>query len=446
MNFDALKNCSVLLLGKPRAFHINEFEKQLRHHHMTLITAVKIHNHAHDISMVIEGGLLNPVEQDLLEQYYFENAIPIVRTETLEQELSCRLNADTLLMSLKLTKDKVRLHGFLTNALIDDSVFIKLLKLYDFNGEGFLDTDANRDVTAALIERFYDNLEQNHNIQYISMGIVELINKSHNKELINAMASLSIVQQSLEKSSDSLMETVLLALAQHPCLAREHQMRFAKSGSKSLAVALASRDDLNTAIEAVLLHSHRDEVLTALASNVRLSPEGSRRLLETHETVIIEHAAMNEARFEIFFEQNPAVLGSNPTLSAAMYEQLLALNEHAVDLALAKNVSLPSDIAQQLFQRGNREVLQCLASNAATEESLLEQFLEAKEFHEYLAKNPALDERMIYRIYRNTNRSVLEALAANEATPLELLYELLLDMHLEPIVQQNSALNSKYQR
>ncbi len=133
MNFDALKNSSVLLLGKPRAFSISEFEKQLRYHHIALVFASEAAEYSHNIGAVIEGGLLNPLEHDLLEQLYFENKIPIFRMDTVEQELSDRLNATTLLMSLKLTKDKERLHGFLTNSRIDDNVFIKLLKLYDFN-------------------------------------------------------------------------------------------------------------------------------------------------------------------------------------------------------------------------------------------------------------------------------------------------------------------------
>ncbi len=446
MNMDALKNSSVLLLGKPRAFSMSEFEKQLRHHHITVMRSADIREQSHEICAVIEGGLLNPLEQDLLEQRYFENAIPIVRMDTLEHELARHLNANTLLMSLKLTKDKERLHGFLTNALIDEGIFIKLLKLYDFNGEGFFDTDANRDVTTALIERFYDNLEQNHNIQYISMGVVELINKSTNAELIDVMASLSIVKHSLRHGGDALMEAVLFALAQHRDLALVHQIRIAQSDREALCLVLASREGLDPSVEALLLQSQHQAVLTALASNARLSSAGVAQLLETHEEQIIAHVRIHETYFESFCRRNPVALAANPTLSSVMFVQLLALNRHAVDLALATNVSLPHTVALALYERDNMEVKQRLACNVSLEKSLLEHFLEEETWHESLAKNPALDEQTIYRLYRNTNRNVLEALAANEATPLDILYELLLDMHFEPIVRQNSALNTKYQR
>ena len=446
MNFDALKNSSVLLLGKPRAFSMGEFEKQLRHHHIVLISAGDAPKQLHDISAVIEGGLLNPLEHDLLEQLYFENETPIFRSDTLEQELSRYLNADTLLMSLKLTKDKERLHGFLTNPLIDDSIFIKLLTLYDFNGEGFFESDANRDVTTALIERFYDNLEQNHNIQYISMGVVELINKSSNVELIDAMASLSIVKHSLRKSGDALMEAVLFVLAQHRDLTSAHQIRFAKSDREALSLVLASREALDPSVEGVLLQSQHHEVLTALASNAHLSAEGMERLLETHEEQIIAHVRVNETLFKAFCKRNPKALGANPTLSTTMCEQLFALCNHDVHLALAKNSTLPHTVAEQLYAHGKRDILECLACNASLNKALLERLYEQEILHKYLAQNPALDEPMIYRLYRSTNRDVLEALAANEATPLDVLYDFLLDMNLEPIVRHNSALNTKYQR
>ncbi len=301
-------------------------------------------------------------------------------------------------------------------------------------------------MTTALIERFYDNLELNHNIQYISMGVIEMINKSSNAELVNTMASLSVVTQSLRNGGDALMEGVLFALAQHPSLARKHQRRFAQSDHESLCVVLASREDLHVDVESVLLQSQYTEVATALASNSKLSTEGMERLLEGHEAQIIAHVAMNTAYFEMFFKRNPKKLGSNPTLNTAMFEQLLALNDADIDLALAANVSLPQNIADRLYNRGNAEVLTRLARNAATQKCLLERLFEKAFLHESLAKNPLLDEQMIYRLRRSTNTGVLEALAANEATPLDLLYEFLLDMHLEPIVRQNSALNTKYQR
>ncbi len=446
MNFDALKNSSVLLLGKPRAFSLNELTKQLEHHQITLITAVPTQQSTYAVSAAIEGGLLNPLEQDLLEQIYFENTTPIFRVESMEQEIACRLNTATLLMSLKLTKDKERLHGFLTNALISDALFIKLLKLYDFNGEGFFDSDANRDVTAALIERFYDNLEQNHNIQYISMGVVELINKSSNVDLIDALASLSKIDQALHHKGDALMEEVLLALAQHPALATMHQKRFAQSDRKTVGTLLASRKDLSADVEAILLRSRHLEVTTALASNAQLSVAGMEQLLIDHEEEIIRHGAMDDERFAVFVKRDPEAVSTNPTLTRAMFEQLLALNSDTVDLTLAHNSTLPPTVAEQLYARANTEVLQRLACNAAITKDLLREFATHKPLHRYLAQNPALDEPTIYQLYRNANRDVLEALAANEATPLDILYELLLDLHLEPIVRHNSALNTKYQR
>ncbi len=446
MDLEVLKNSTVLLLGKPRAFGMDEFLRQMQQHRIDVVSAADVQKCSVPISAVIEGGLLNPLEQDLLEQLYFENKSPIFRSDTLEAALASHLSTDTLLMSLKLSNDTHRLYGFLTNPLIDDGVFLKLLKLYNFKGQGFFDTNENRDVTTALIERFYDNLEQNHNIQYISMGVVELINKSDSTALINTIASFSMVVQALRDESEPLLEAVLFALAQHSLLQEQQQLQFAKSERQELCRVLALREDMYPSVEAVLLTSQHDAVLEALASNTRLSDVGVAQLMGRYEKQILAKIALSDARFEQSITRHPVLLAGNPTLSTEMFASLLALQCRDVDAALAANASLLPAVARQLYQRDDYVVLEALAQNPVVENSLLEHLLKRESLHAALAGNPRLCETMIYQLYRSANRDVLQALAANEATPLALLYELLLDVQLENIVRQNSALNTKYQR
>jgi len=447
MDFKVWKHSSVLLLGKPRAFSMEEFLRQMRQHDIGIVSIADSRKRLSGVAAVIEGERLDPLEQDLLEQLYFENEMPIVRIDTLEEILAGHMNVTTLLMSLKLSKDARRLHGFLTNALMDDTLFIKLLKLYDFQGKGFFDTDENRDVTTALIERFYDNLEQNHNIQYISMGVVELINKSSNAALIHTMATLSMVPRALRDGGDALMEAVLFALAQHPSLQQPQQLQFAQSDHKALCTMLAQRDDLDGAVESILLLSRHDAVKEALASNARLSEAGMECLLAAgYEQQIVLHVNVTDARFKTLMPRHPELLARNPTLSADMFATLLARHEHHIDRALAENRQLLPAIAQALYRRNDTQVLHALARNPAVERCLLEHLFEQKFLHASLASNPHVSQQMIAQLRAEANSDVLEALAANEATPLELLYEFLLDMRLENIVRQNSALNTKYQR
>ncbi|HHH72998.1 MAG TPA: hypothetical protein ENL04_04155, partial [Sulfuricurvum sp.] len=167
---ETLKGKRILLFGSPRALANNEFDR--------LLAAAGIgqaYRHDESVSVVIEGRLVNPVEQETLERLYAEHSIVPVDINTFEHVLCTQLEPDRILMSLKLSRDRERLHAFLQNPHIDDAFFLRLISMYDWENEGFFGSDENRDVTAALIGRFYDNLERNHNIQYSTLGLMHLI-------------------------------------------------------------------------------------------------------------------------------------------------------------------------------------------------------------------------------------------------------------------------------
>jgi len=441
MNLQQFKNSSVLLLGKSRAFSMDEFYKQMSAQKITCITEM-----GDEVQAIIEGGLMNPIEQDLLEELYFKKELPIFRIEKVEEALAQYIDESKLLMSLKLSGDRDRLHSFLKNPLIGDTLFLKLLKLYDFKNEGFFDTDENRDITTALIERFYDDLEANHNIQYISLGIIQLINRTQNCELINTLASLSIIKKAFKKRDDELSEVIVHSLASHPCLAKEHHAFFAKNATSEVGVILASREDLHPELEQSLLALKSDAVDTALAKNRALSMEAITLLKEQHEETIILHVNLDKALFDLFLASKPELLAQNPTLFPEMIEALWLLQEEAVVSALAKNQAISLELAERILAEGSKDAVQNVAQNSATPSSVLMQLYADEDLHVNLAHNTNLSQNYITRLSKSSDIDILTALAQNSATPLEVLYEFLLDMRLENLVRQNPALNDKYQR
>jgi hypothetical protein len=441
MNFETLKNRSVLMLGKSRAFGMSEFLKQMGHHNITCKKAMD-----DDVVAIVEGGLMNPLEQDLLETLYFKKEIPIIRVKEIECELARYIDENKLLMSLKLSKDSERLRSFLKNPLIGDGLFLKLLRLYDFKDESFFGSDENRDVTTSLIERFYDDLQANHNIQYISLGMIQLINKSLNCELINTLASLNIVVKALRKSGDELLEIITHSLARHYCLSEEHQLRFATNGSSELGVILASRNDLNMALESLLLTSENEAVRMALASNERVSAKGIDVLRHDYERTIILHVKLNDVYFNDFVKIDAQSLAQNPTLNEQMITTLLLLNSKEVNAALARNRVMPLWLAQKLLDLNEVKSLENLAQNNTVPLEILEMLYGDEHYHSHLACNTSISEAMVTRLSKSGDVEILKALAQNSATPLNILYDFLLDMRLENLVRQNPALNEKYQR
>ena len=92
---------------------MDEFSKQMSNHKITCKNSM-----SDDVVLIVEGGLMNPIEQDLLEALYFKKEIPIIRVAEVEKELGSYIDDNKLLMSLKLSKDSERLRSFLKNSLI----------------------------------------------------------------------------------------------------------------------------------------------------------------------------------------------------------------------------------------------------------------------------------------------------------------------------------------
>ncbi len=197
MKLDDLKNKTILIFGKPRAFNQEEFLFQLHSCHVSIASA-----YYEDVSYIVEGRLITPYEQNELDRLY-ESGLKdkFVEIDEVEKTLIDNIDADSLLMSLKLSHDRDRVLSYIKNSKISDTLFLKLIKLYDWQDEGFFENDENRDVTAALISRFYENIERNHNVQYATLGLMHLVEQSCDENLIEAIGTLAPIKKGFSTSS-----------------------------------------------------------------------------------------------------------------------------------------------------------------------------------------------------------------------------------------------------
>ena len=237
------------------------------------------------------------------------NAAPIVDITAIEKWLCGSIEPNRLLMSLKLSRDQERLVDFIQNPHITDELFFKLLKLYDWQGEGLFDNDTNRDVTAAIIGRFYEDLERNHNVQYAMSGLAHLIEKYGNTQLINVIASLEPIARELKKSSDPSLYGVLDAMALHP----DTSDTLLHVLLKERARLVAYREPL--ALEEELLALDDDAVNEILAQNITLSRNGADILEERYPDLIAKFYPLDEGRFQRLCLEYAASLASNKSLT-----------------------------------------------------------------------------------------------------------------------------------
>lgn len=408
MNYNELSGKSILLLGKTRALHTEEFDTLLKLHK---IERVDTYNEA--VALILEGRMMNPYEQTESARLYEAQSSPIIELSGFEEWLCRSIEPNRLLMSLKLSRNQERLVDFLQNPYITDELYFKLLKLYDWQNEGLFDNDTNRDVTASIIGRFYKDLDRNHNVQYAMSGLAHLIEQYGKAELIETIAELSPIAREIKNPTDRSLSGVLDAMALHPDT-QESILRLLISERAKL---LAHREPLS--LEDELLMLKNEAVNTILSENKTLSKEGSDALEHAYPHLIASNTLLSDDRFNRLSEKYPSYLAANTTLTPTMQQRLYELNDEAV--------------------------FESLASNPMVESAILEQLVEMGNYRTPLARNSALSHETLELLYESGDSEVLSALASNPSTPIEILYQLSLDQRFERSVKTNSAFGQHIQ-
>lgn len=408
MNFDLLIGKSLLLLGKTRSLEINEFQTLLALHTITITQTM-----SDSVAFAIEGRMVNPLDQNLLDSIYEQKKIPIIAIDPLEKWLCSSIEPNRLLMSLKLSRNLERLVTFIKNPYITDELFFKLLALYDWDNEGLFDTNANRDVTAALIGRFYEDLHRNHNVQYAMSGLAHLVEKYGNSELITAISQLQPLKKEIQQPNDSSLNGVLDAMALHSDTPDE----ILKNLLTLRAHLMAHRGPLTLEVELLALND--ETVHQILARNSTLSPGGADILEQNYPNLIASFYPLDDVRFERLADHHALSLASNVSLTSLMQEKLMVMNNEAVLASLACNTALQEDYLETLYTLHAYNVQ--LAGNSSTSPQILEKLYKA-------------GESMIHK-----------ALAANPATPIDILYQLSLDQRYERLVKINPTFGKHIQ-
>ena len=442
MNFDALKNHPIKLFGKSRALSKDEFEKQLLQHDITLQECVNS-----ETALIIEGRMLNPIEQLELDRLYENSEVKQISVNLLEQWLCEQIKDDTLLMSLKLSSDRERLMGFLQNSLITDALFLKLLKLYDWQGEGFFESDDNRDITAALISRFYENIERNHNVQYANMGIMHLLHQSSDQELLETIALLEPLQLALKNGCDNSTQKILSTIAVDENTTTKVLKQWLKKGNADIQVLIALRDDLSLQMQQYLINLKRSIINETLSLNQHIDHNIALTLISAYPDNIAKHIKLDEVLFEQLSEKYVVSLAGNESLSVAMQKRLMEFQER-VRVILAENSAIDTSVFEALLETKEPAVIRALLSNKQMRSELIEQLYEADAelFAEAIASSEKTPLKILEALAASNDVSVLMALAKNRATPIEILYQFQLDSRLARAVKENESFGKHIQR
>ncbi len=442
MNLEELKNKSILLFGKSRAFSNEEFTDQMKYHDINI---VKEYNE--DIMLSIDGRMMTPYEQNTSDELYESGKVKSMPIDILENLLACEIDEDTLLMSLKLSHDKKRLKSFLQNSTISDKLFFRLLKLYSWGGEDFFENDDNRDITASLILRFYENIERNHNVQYATSGLMHLIAQCKDEKLLEAIALLEPLQSSFNSNIKDINYNIITAIATHHLTPKNILKMLIKKSNSYIKTLIAMRDDCDPIMQKILLEDSDDDVLLALTYNISLDKSIAKEMIknEKHAKSISTHITLDAELFDILVKNYSVKLAKNESLSHTMQESLIGFHEENVQLALASNTHIDEDIIAELIYEGSDDISFAIYANINTPvENLTEAYKDSIN-HISLANNKSTPKDILLKLSSSDNVKVLMGLAKNISTPIEILYQLQLDNRFEREVKMNGTFGKHIQ-
>jgi hypothetical protein len=380
MDLKSLENKKIFLFGKPRAFCKDEFLSQLKVHNIVLSD-----EYNDDISLLIEGKMMTPYEQNLSDELYENNGIKAVSIDIFEKELAKYIDDNVLLMSLKLSHDKDRLKAFIKNTTISDELFFKLIDMYDWRDEDFFENDDNRDVSAAFILRFYKNIERNHNVQFATTGFSHLVAQTKDAKLLEQIVSLEPIKYH---------PRIKTAIAMSEYCSVEMQKKLIRQDSQNIQQALSLNPKLHIDIVEEFLKD--TELSKNVASSIELDDDLFEKLL---------HLAQN--------------LAQNTTLTPIMQNKLLSLDKKGVNKVLASNEMITKEIFFKLLDKDDDELKYELYQNRVAPQEILQDVYNEGRYNKALAKN--------------------------ENTPIDILYQLQLDRRYERDVKTNAAFGAHIQ-
>ena len=436
MNLKDLQKRTILMFGKSRAFSDSEFLLQMKLHQINLV-----HNYENNVYLAVDGKMMTPYEVNESAKLYEQNKVKIIDINTLDKALSNFIDEETLFMSLKLSHDKSRLKGYLLNSMTSDEFFLRIIKLYSWEGEDFFATDDNRDVSAAFISRFYKNIERNHNVQYSSRGFLHLIIQATDENLIEEIALLEPLKKSYKTDLEDINYKIITAIATHYVTSKKVLNMFIQNTNTYVKVLIAMRDDCDEFMQKELFELDEEEILEALSYNANLDIHLALRLMKhkSYEKNIAQYINLDNRVFGILYKSLSNDLAKNSSMSQEMQQKLLDTENIGIMVALASNKNLHKEIFEELVAMNNEDINIAIYTNSVVQKETLLKAYEDKKYYSSLAKNENSPKSILEGLFKSDDVDILFSLAQNPSTPIETLYQLHLDSRYERTVKENPS-------
>ena len=436
----------LLLLGKEGLFERKEIERFLKSYKLTLTDTPDSETVA-----TIEPAGLNPVEEMMSEQAY-EMGIPSYELQELEELISATIDDDALLMAIKLGNDQSRIKRMLANPHLSDSLFVRLLKLYDFDEEEE-DSRDDRDVIMYTLRRYIAIKPNEEDLLYSYLTLRRLATEATDPNLLEALLgfpNFAFLVRGKERT------TLRQTIAGNPNITEDIVRKLLSYRHKGVDIALAGNSATDASTLNLLYQKDDPKIAKALAVNPAIDNTLFEKLLEESESValVLTRQPIDSERLSMIKEKvsDPeilALLGANEQLSPEVMGNLIEFDNQALLEHLGANPTVPRKMLEKIYEKKIPSTHTSLAKNPNFDPKLLERFYEEygeeKAVRIALAYNPATPTKILEALFNEEDLEINRALATNRALPMELLDILKLDTRLQNELAQNENLVRSYE-
>jgi len=438
----------ILLLGREGIFSAKEIARFFKKYNAVITTEPE-----DGVTAVVENAVLNPFEEDISNDAY-DKGLTLYKLKDLEKILSESINDDELLMGIKLANDQGRIFRLLGNEHINNTLFVKLLSLYEWDDEEE-DSREDRDVIMYTLRRYIDIRPNEEDLLYSYLTLRRLASEASDPQLLLALMgfpNFTFLIRGREKVS--LRETI----ARNLHIDEEGIRKLLSFRDNKVYRALAGNTTVPLAVLKQLMDRNDEEIYKALAVNSSIDDEIFTALLEKGEEVaalLLLHQPLNPVYFtqieKAGLDENIfALIGGNEFLSDDLLTTLLETENDALLAILSANRSLSSVVLEHIYQLDRPLTFVHLAGNPFTRvwilQALYDEYADSEDILVALARNTSAPERMLRILFEKEDLEINRGLATNASLPSELLEVLKIDTRLQNELAQNEVLARSYEQ
>ncbi len=399
------------------------------------------------VGILIESSMIHPNEEEISYEAY-KKKIPSFTLSQFEAFYAQNISPQSLLMALKLSNDQDRIIRTLKNEAIDDELYLKVLKLYDWGNEGIYDNDQNRDVTLTFIKRFFkvDHFLDPATI-YSPITLTTILSQSNDPLLLETALSLPNYTFKVSRQAHKRPNNIRQLVAHNPHTPRQSLERLFNYNDPQIDYFLAQNPAIETSLQERLFVRSSDETRQMLAQNPSLSDPLFEKLLNDPTTapILLAFAKMDKNRFalaqksETFFQ-----IAQNETI-APFENTLLEICDPRIDQLLASNPVITAQTLQKLYEKNPDTLAEALCQNPHLPTSILTHYatLNDPQLLPHIAQNPSTPSEILERLFQTDDFEIHRALALNPSTPIKILQQLQLDNRLMTYLSKNRTFTDK---